>query len=185
MDPVIDTLGYDPRSWYVEQFWLPIVGPTATWLLRRIVSRFDTEPDGFDLDLDETAKGLGLGGKEGRHSPFQRALGRCVIFKLARPQGPGALSVRRRIPPLPRRHLDRLPPTLQTMHEDWSTSQNRTGVLDEAQSRSRRLALKLLDIGTDRHAVELQLVRWRVHPALAHDATEWALSLPATLQPTS
>src|ERR1700679_327867 len=53
-DPVIDTLGYDPRSWYVEQFWLPIVGPTATWLLRRIVSRFDTEPDGFDLDLDET-----------------------------------------------------------------------------------------------------------------------------------
>jgi hypothetical protein len=184
-DPVIDTLGYDPRSWYVEQFWLPIIGPTAAWLLRRIVSRFDTEPDGFDLDLDETAKGLGLGGKEGRHSPFQRALSRCVIFKLARPQGPGALGVRRRVPPLPRRHLDRLPPTLQTSHEDWSTSQNRTGVLDEARSRSRRLALKLLDIGTDRHAVELQLVRWRVHPALAHDATEWALSLPATLQPTS
>ncbi len=26
-DPVIDTLGHDPRSWYVEQFWLPVIGP--------------------------------------------------------------------------------------------------------------------------------------------------------------
>jgi len=179
-DPVIDTLGHDPRSWYVEQFWLPVIGPTSTWLLRRIVARFDAAPDGFDLNLDETARGLGLGGRDGRHSPFQRALARCVTFKLARPQGPGALGVRRRIPPLARRHLDRLPPTLQKMHDDWSTAQDRTGVLDEARRRSRRLALKLLDIGADRHAVELQLVRWRVHPAMAHEATEWALSLPAS-----
>jgi len=28
-DPVIDTLGHDPRSWYVEQFWLGIIGPTT------------------------------------------------------------------------------------------------------------------------------------------------------------
>jgi len=179
-DPVIDTLVHDPRSWYVEQFWLPVIGPTSTWLLRRIVARFDAAPDGFDLNLDETARGLGLGGRDGRHSPFQRALARCVTFKLARPQGPGALGVRRRIPPLARRHLDRLPPTLQKMHDDWSTAQDRTGVLDEARRRSRRLALKLLDIGADRHAVELQLVRWRVHPAMAHEATEWALSLPAS-----
>jgi hypothetical protein len=184
-DPVIDTLGHDPRSWYVEQFWLPIVGPTATWLLRRIVARFDTEPDGFDLNLDETARGLGLGGRDGRHSPFQRALARCVSFKVARPQGPGALGVRRRLPPLARRQLDRLPPTLQTMHDEWSTAQDRTGVLDEARRRSRRLALKLFDVGADRHAVELQLVRWRVHPAMAHEATEWALSLPASLVSSS
>ncbi len=134
-DPVIDTLGHDPRSWYVEQFWLPVIGPTSTWLLRRIVARFDAAPDGFDLNLDETARGLGLGGRDGRHSPFQRALARCVTFKLARPQGPGALGVRRRIPPLARRHLDRLPPTLQKMHDDWSTAQDRTGVLDEARRR--------------------------------------------------
>jgi hypothetical protein len=179
-DPVIDTLGHDPRSWYVEQFWLPIVGPTSTWLLRRIVARFDSDPGGFDLDLDDTARGLGLGGREGRHSPFQRALGRCVSFQLARSHGPRSLAVRRRIPPLSRRHLDRLPPTLQALHAEWSRGQNRTGVVDEARNRSRRLALKLLDIGADRHAVELQLVRWRIHPAMAHEATQWALSLPAT-----
>jgi hypothetical protein len=180
-DPVIDTLGYDPRSWYVEQFWLPIVGPTSTWLLRRIAGHFDTEPDGFHLNLEETARGLGLGGREGRHSPFQRAVSRCISFKLARPHGPGALAVHRRIPPLTLRQLDKLPPSLRTLHAEWSASQNRSGRLNEARDRSRRLALKLLDIGADRTAVELQLIRWRVHPAMAHEATQWAMSLPLSV----
>jgi len=177
---VIDTLGHDPRSWYVEQFWLGIIGPTSTWLLRRMVAGFDNEPEGFEMHLDDTARGLGLGGREGRHSPFQRALSRCVSFHLARRVGPDALGVRRRIPPLPRRHLDRLPPTIQRLHAEWSESQDRSGALEEARNRSRRLALKLLGIGADRNAVELQLIRWHVHPALACDATDWALSLPAT-----
>jgi len=29
-DPVIDPIGHDPRSRYVELFWLGILGPTAT-----------------------------------------------------------------------------------------------------------------------------------------------------------
>jgi hypothetical protein len=28
-DPVVDVLGHDPRSRYVETFWLPSLGPTA------------------------------------------------------------------------------------------------------------------------------------------------------------
>lgn len=176
-DPVIETLGYDPRSWYVEQFWLGIIGPTSTWLVRRMVAGFDTEPDGFALHLDETARALGLGGREGRHSPFQRALGRCVSFRLARPEEAGTLAVKRRLPPLPRRHIERLPLALQRLHADWTETQERAAVLDEGRNRARRLALKLLDIGAERQAVELQLGRWRVHPAVAYEATEWALAL--------
>lgn len=26
VDPVIDTLGFDPRSFYCEKFWLPTLG---------------------------------------------------------------------------------------------------------------------------------------------------------------
>jgi hypothetical protein len=180
-DPVIDTLGHDPRSWYVEQFWLGIIGPSSTWLLRRIAGRFDTDPDGFELDLEETARSLGLGGRQGHHSLFQRTVSRCISFRLARPHGPGALAVHRRIPPLTLRQLDRLPASLQTLHAEWSAAQNRTGQPNEARDRSRRLALKLLDIGADRTAVELQLIRWRVHPAMAHEATHWAMSLPTTI----
>jgi len=29
-DPVIDRLGYDPRSLYVETFWLGILGPSSS-----------------------------------------------------------------------------------------------------------------------------------------------------------
>lgn len=28
-DPVIDQLGHDPRSAYVERFWLPVLGPSG------------------------------------------------------------------------------------------------------------------------------------------------------------
>ena len=50
-DPVVDRRGHDPRSVYVEQFWLGVLGPTATWLLRRLVAGFDHQPDGYELDV--------------------------------------------------------------------------------------------------------------------------------------
>ena len=75
-DVVIDALGHDPRSPYVETYWLAVLGPSTTWLLRRLAFRLEAEPDGFSLDLAETARSLGLGAKGGRHSPFMRALGR-------------------------------------------------------------------------------------------------------------
>ena len=31
-DALIDEVGYDPRSDYVEAFWLPVLGPSTTWL---------------------------------------------------------------------------------------------------------------------------------------------------------
>src|SRR3546814_3891300 len=34
-DPVVEAAGHPVRSVYVETFWLPTLGPTAMWLLRR------------------------------------------------------------------------------------------------------------------------------------------------------
>jgi hypothetical protein len=175
-DPVIDALGYDARSRYVETFWLGVLGPTTTWLVRRIATGFDASPAGFDLEVEELARALGLGGRTGRHAPFQRALGRCVTFELARWLPSGALGVRRRIPPLPRRHLLRLPPGLQEDHRRWSAAQARTPALEAHRARARRLALGLREIEDDRDQAEAQLVRWHVHPALACEATAWAWS---------
>src|SRR3954465_14208007 len=69
-DDVIDALGHDPRSNYAEMFWLGTLGPSTTWLLRRMVAGLDSQPDGYELSLSETATCLGLGNKGGRHSPF-------------------------------------------------------------------------------------------------------------------
>ena len=82
-DPVIDALGHDPRSLYVETFSLGILGPSSTWLMRRLAAGLDAAPDGFDLPLAETARALGLGYKNGTHSPLVRSLTRCCQFKLA------------------------------------------------------------------------------------------------------
>jgi hypothetical protein len=176
-DPVIDRLGYDPRSLYVETFWLGIIGPTSTWLMRRIAIGFDEQPTGFDLDTSEAARALGLGDRAGRNSPFRRAMARCVTFEVARRVGRDSLGVRRRLPPLPRRHLLHLPVSLQEEHRRWIAPVRRSPVLDDARREARRLALGLLASGEERDSFEAQLVRWRVHPALAAEATQWAYAL--------
>src|SRR5690606_35695453 len=103
-DEVVDRVGFDPRSPYVERFWLGVLGPSTLWLLRRLATGLDEHPEGFTLPLADTAGALGLGG-DGASSPFVRALRRCCQFDLARADGPGALAVRRNLPPLSRRHL--------------------------------------------------------------------------------
>src|SRR5580693_2607247 len=86
-DDVIDNLGFDPRSIYVESFWLGILGPSTTWLMRRLASGLERCADGFELPLGDTARSLGLGDRNGRHSPFLRALNRTIQFDLAQATG--------------------------------------------------------------------------------------------------
>ena len=172
-DPVIDAVGHDPRSTYVERFWLGVLGPSTTWLLRRMATGLESSPSGFDLPLADTARALGLGG-EGKHSPFVRALSRCCQFELALPEGGDTLAVRRKLPPLNRRQLVRLPDAVQMEHEAWQTGHLREPEIDKLRRRSRRLALSLLELGEDAEATERQLQRWRFHPAICHESTRWA-----------
>jgi hypothetical protein len=118
VDPLVDSCGHDPRSDYVERFWLGTLGPTATWLLRRLVDGLARHPDGYLLDLRITAQSLGLSHTSGQSSPFARAFGRCVMFGLAHQRSAG-YSVRRRIPDVTQRHLARLPEEIRRAHEVW------------------------------------------------------------------
>ena len=172
-DPVIDKLGHDPRSAYVERFWLGVLGPSTTWLLRRVAAGLEAEPAGFELPLAETARALGLGG-EGRNSPFVRALARCCQFEVAQPAGDGVLNVRRRLPPLNRRQLVRLPEALQAEHQRWVEAEARVSDVERMRNRSRRLALSLVELGEDLEATERQLHRWRFHPSIARESSLWA-----------
>ena len=173
-DGVIDALGHDPRSAYVERFWLGILGPSTTWLIRFMANRLDASPEGFDLDLASTAQALGLGARGGRHSPFMRALTRCCQFDVAEARPDGVLAVRRKLPPLTRRQIMRLSPELVAAHQAWQEAELQTPVHEQQRRRSRRLALSLLELGEDVEATEQQLGRWKFHPTLCRESAAWA-----------
>jgi hypothetical protein len=161
-DPVVDDDGFDPRSRYVETFWLGTLGPTATWLIRRLATRLDDAPDGFELDLTATARAMGLGYSAGRTSAFTKALQRLVMFGLAHPVD-GGLAVRRRLPAASSRHLQRLPEEVRTAHERWHSAQIDTDEL----TRAHELARVLVDTGDDPSIVEHRLAALGVRDAVA------------------
>lgn len=183
-DPLFEHLGHDPRSTYAERFWLPVIGPTSLWLLRNVAGALDANPGGLDLDLEHTARQIGLGGRRGRHSPFQRATGRLVTFDLARFDSPHHLAVRRFVPPLPRRHLVRLDAATQEQHRLWVLGvSHKDPAVTRLRWRARRLALGLVALGDDYATVELELLGWHLHPALASDATAWAWHRSGSKEP--
>ena len=172
-DPIVDRMGHDPRSGYVEQFWLGILGPSTIWLLRHCRHELDRSPNGFVLDLGDTAGALGLGHNGGRNSPLARSIARACRFGAARPAGAGELEVRRRLPPLNRGQLGRLPPLLQRRHQAFVEAHDAAD-RTTMERRARRLALGLVQCGDGVDDAELQLGQWRFHPAVAAAAVQWA-----------
>jgi len=176
LDVVVDRVGIDPRSSYAEHFWLGLLGPSSLWLLRRFAAELDQRGDGVDIDAGEFARSLGLSASTGKNSPVMRTLTRLCQFNLARAHDVATLEVRRRIPPLTRAQVSRLNEHSQLEHELWLRSQLHTHRDTDQRRRARTLALSLVQLGDDLEATERQLHRWRLHPALAHDAATWAWS---------
>ena len=173
-DPIIDTLGHDPRSEYVERFWLPTLGPTSLLLLRRIAGHLDRSPDGICLDVAELSQSLGLGAREGTSSPLLRSFDRLTQFDLACGTAPDAYAVRRNVPPVNRRHIRRLPGPLQSEHDAWVEIQLGESPLAHARKRARRLAFTLFEQGDDLDHVERTLLGIGFHPTVCRESAEWA-----------
>ena len=123
VDPVVDANGHPVDDPYIEMFWLPVLGPTATWLYRRLVAALPDDPcASCDIDVGDLARSIGVSHTAGRHNPFARALQRCIMFGVAQQvalQPVHTVAVRRVLPTLARRHLQRLPDPLQVAHHDW------------------------------------------------------------------
>ena len=173
-DPILDTVGHDPRSLYAETFWLPTLGPTALLLLRHLATKFDERPGPLELQVAEASFALGLGERAGNSSPIVRTLARLETFDLACSDGQTTIAVRRNLAPVHQRHLRRLPQPLQAMHADWAAARLDEAPHADARRRARRIALALLEQGDDRDHVERVLYSTGFHPAVCHDAFRWA-----------
>ena len=115
-DAVVENFGHAPRSVYVETYWLPILGPSATWAMRRLTAWLDATPDGYELSLSEFGRELGLGAGTARNAAVVRTLARLVVFGLAEPRGDD-FAVRVMLAPLTRRQLQFLPEALAAQHD--------------------------------------------------------------------
>jgi hypothetical protein len=175
-DPVVDDVGFDARSPYVETYWLGVLGPTATWLVRRLAQRLDAQPEGFELDLAAIAAELGVGARSSKHAPFVRSLQRCAHFGIVELTPGGTLRVRRKLPPLSRFQLSRLPAHLRAAHDRPSAPIGARPTVDELRERARGYALSLAAQGLDEAGVERGLHELGVHPAMAHAAVSWAMA---------
>lgn len=116
-DPTL-TAGFDPAGSYVETYWLPGLGPSATWALRRIAGWLaDASDSGLWLPVEPLARSLGLGAPGGRNSTVRRTIGRLIDFRLAHvDHDRDVLAVRTVIPALSGKAIDRLPGHLAVQH---------------------------------------------------------------------
>lgn len=117
-DPLVEEFGFDARHMYTECVYLPVLGPTASWVYRRLGSWAAHNPEGLDVNVNQLARTLGLGEGLGRQSKIAKALGRLVRFEVARAGG-GELQVRTALPPLPLRAVQKLDPLTQKLHASY------------------------------------------------------------------
>ena len=172
-DEVTDELGHDPRSAYVERFWLGTLGPSSTWLLRAIAYGLEAAPAGFELSSADTARVLGLGERTGRHSPFVRAVGRLCQFELARVRA-DTLVARRSVPWLDQKQVRRLPVAIQAEHQAWEAAESEASGVQAMRRRAANQALGIVRAGGSIEDVERALIRWKYHPSLCRSLAEWA-----------
>ena len=123
VDPVADPHGVHPCSRYVELYWLPVVGPSTTWLLRRLSYGLEVHPGGFDLDLPRRPDHWGWASGWARTHRSAGPSSGSAPSSWPGPTGPTVWPSAPRIPPLPLRHLSRLPGSLQASHRRWLAEQ--------------------------------------------------------------
>lgn len=166
--------GHHPRSPYVELFWLGVLGPSSTWLIRRLALRLEEAPGGVLVNTAEIAGEIGLGGRQALQTAFERAFERCCRFGLMQRGRHNTLFVRVRLPDLTARMAERLPPQLRVAHDVWRRQPASDPTEIETLGRARHLAMALLACGDQPDSVERQLHTWQFHPAVAFEATSWA-----------
>lgn len=116
-DAVVGT-GHTLDSAYVEQFWLPHVGPTSIVVLRWAGRELD-ELLATDVVLADLAVAMGLSAGTARHSPLVRTLARLEQFHcLQYVEDPPLVLFRRTLPTLTRGRVLRMPVRLQAAHAE-------------------------------------------------------------------
>ena len=131
------TVHFSSTHPYVESCWLPIIGPSATWCIRRLGAELAKHPTGVTLELAELGADLGLGPHLGKNAPLARTLQRLCDFGLARIAEDQSLEVHTSLPPIGSRALARLGEKAARLHHEMFAEASNP-LLSAALSYARR-----------------------------------------------
>lgn len=108
----IDVRGEPVTGRYFERYWLPVVGPTGTVLMRHLATELDRS-DPYRILGHELAQMIGLGEETKRLRTTLQRLGRLGLLV---PEEEGRWAVRLTVTPLTAEQVRRLPPALAEQH---------------------------------------------------------------------
>ncbi len=173
-DPRHDYRYHDPRSVYVERFWMSVLGPSAILFLRLIIRELaatTTDDQSVVLEVSEISRRLGLGYKGGKNSALMRTIERCCTFGMANRIDTGVLDVRTAIPPMPDHLHNRLTKALREEIVMWSRTHD-CHEIDDGQARS--LARDILDMGHGLHESAERLMMLNVGLETSQKSVAWS-----------
>lgn len=169
--------GHLPTSRYVRRYWSPLVGTTAIGCFIVIAEAID---DGrTSISPLEVAGALGLVSPSELAEPLANLTRSGIAVAIS-----GKVLVRRTAPTLKEEYEERLPPALREAHRrlrlqgllgSTETPQVTERSGHEEVDRARLLALSLLRMGISPAELEGEMHRRRLHPALAYQASIWAI----------
>ncbi|RIK09159.1 MAG: hypothetical protein DCC49_07170 [Acidobacteria bacterium] len=169
--------GHLPTSRYVRRYWSPLLGTAAVGCFIVITEAID---DGrTSIPPLEIAEALGLESPTDLTQPIANLARSGLAVAIN-----GQVLVRRTAPTLRQEYEYRLPPALREAHRRLRSqglisssppqpAAERTG--HDEVDRARLLALSLLRMGLAPERLEDEMHRRRLHPALAYQASVWAI----------
>lgn len=119
-DAETNSLGWDLNHPYLETFWLPVIGPTSTVLLR-YVGRHVRTTSYKPFSGEEIGQALGLSRGTGRNSALAKTFRRLahfglVVYDSAEDDPNFRITVPSRVPPLTSPRVQKLPEHLRILH---------------------------------------------------------------------
>lgn len=182
-EPLTDYLGFELGTQYAEYFWLPILGPSVMWLLRRTDQILKVEPGGATISVAYLAAILGLGSTKGGSSLIERSIRRSLYFSVAKRIDDDTIAFKTKLAPLSPKQLERLPQTLQEAHARFHPKFD-TSAYEKEERHAARLGRTLLQLGVDPSEVKEQLIKLKFNEQVAYKVAN-QLSVRPTTPPSA
>ncbi|MFN8016246.1 MAG: hypothetical protein U0R17_06550 [Acidimicrobiia bacterium] len=158
---------------YIEQFWLPLLGPTATLLINNLTLKSLSNSQTFYISKAELSLSLGTGYRSGDSSPIQKQLIRLSRNKLIYQINSNEYLIPKIVPQLGITQISKLSNTLRTQHDAWITRLE-ISPISTFRRKIKQLVLKLQSLDYDNQKVKNILNSTGLHPSIIAEALELA-----------